>query len=143
MDVIYLNFAGLESISMDMKEKKMTVTGEIDPVVIVSKLRKVYQTEIISVGPAKEPEKKKEDSKKKEDPKNKDESKKDGSKNQAQGVQVTDLSKASQAYPQYLYPPHYLYPQYLYPIHCCVSSVEEDPNACVICWASNQKPKDE
>jgi len=122
MDVIYLNFAGLESISMDMKEKKMTVTGEIDPVVIVSKLRKVYQTEIISVGPAKEPEKKKEDSKKKEDPKNKDESKKDGSKNQAQVVQVADLSKAYQAYPQYLYPIYY-----------CVSSVEEDPNACVIC----------
>ncbi|KAH9622460.1 hypothetical protein KSS87_016892, partial [Heliosperma pusillum] len=50
---------GIDSISMDMKEKKLTLTGDIDAVTIVSKLRKAYNTEIISVGPVKEPEKKK------------------------------------------------------------------------------------
>uniref|UniRef100_A0A803M064 HMA domain-containing protein n=1 Tax=Chenopodium quinoa TaxID=63459 RepID=A0A803M064_CHEQI len=57
---------GLDSISMDMKEKKLTLTGDIDPVALVSKLRKVYHTEIVSVGPAKEPEKKKDEPKKQE-----------------------------------------------------------------------------
>jgi hypothetical protein len=48
---------------MDMKDKKLTVIGDIDPVDVVSKLRKLCHTEILSVGPAKE-EKKKEEPKK-------------------------------------------------------------------------------
>lgn len=51
---------GIDSISMDMKEKKLTVIGTVDPVNVVSKLRKYWQTDIITVGPAKEPEKKEE-----------------------------------------------------------------------------------
>ncbi|RWW16695.1 hypothetical protein GW17_00019410 [Ensete ventricosum] len=50
---------------MDMKEKKMTVIGSVDPVSIVSKLRKFWHTNIVSVGPAKE-EPKKEEPKKQE-----------------------------------------------------------------------------
>ncbi|CBI22643.3 unnamed protein product, partial [Vitis vinifera] len=103
---------GVTSISVDMKDKKLTVIGDVDPVCIVSKLRKFCRTEILSVGPAKEPEKKKEEPKK-EEPKK--EEKKDAKE------QLADLVKAHQAfYPQYA--PHYY-----------VRSVEEDPNACVIC----------
>ena len=93
---------------MDMKDKKLTVTGDIDPVDLVSKLRKICPAEILSVGPAKEPEKKK------EEPKKADEKKKDPKDD------VANLIKAYEAYN-----PH---TQYYY-----VRSVEEDPNACVIC----------
>lgn len=58
-------FAGIDSIEVNMKDQKMTVTGDIDPVVVVCKLRKGWYAEILSVGPAKE-EKKKEESKKEE-----------------------------------------------------------------------------
>ncbi|KAL0400688.1 UNVERIFIED_CONTAM: Heavy metal-associated isoprenylated plant protein 39 [Sesamum latifolium] len=58
--------SGLESIALDPKDKKLTVTGDIDPVAVVAKLRKLCHTEIVSVGPAKEPEKKKEEPKKEE-----------------------------------------------------------------------------
>uniref|UniRef100_A0A803MKT6 HMA domain-containing protein n=1 Tax=Chenopodium quinoa TaxID=63459 RepID=A0A803MKT6_CHEQI len=76
--------SGLDSISMDMKEKKLTLTGDIDPVALVRKLRKVYHTEIVSVGPAKEPEKKKDEPKNQEDNKKKDQPKKQEPKFQAQ-----------------------------------------------------------
>ncbi|XP_011015693.1 PREDICTED: putative late blight resistance protein homolog R1B-12 [Populus euphratica] len=62
---------GVHSISMEMKEQKLTVIGDIDPVHIVAKLRKLCCTEIVTVGPAKEPEKKKEVPKK-EEPKKQD-----------------------------------------------------------------------
>ncbi|KAF3680161.1 putative heat shock protein 83-like [Capsicum annuum] len=58
---------GVESISIDTKEKKLTITGNIDPVSLVSKLRKLCHTDILSVGPAKEPEKKKDEGGKKEE----------------------------------------------------------------------------
>ncbi|KAJ6369434.1 hypothetical protein OIU76_027790 [Salix suchowensis] len=54
---------GVDSISMDMKDQKLTVIGDIDPVDIVAKLRKMCCTEIVTVGPAKEPAKKKEEPK--------------------------------------------------------------------------------
>lgn len=52
---------------MDEKEKKLTVIGDIDLVSLVSKLKKLCHAEIVSVGPAKEPEgkKKKDDDEKK------------------------------------------------------------------------------
>jgi hypothetical protein len=56
--------AGVHSISMEMKDQKLTVIGDIDPVHIVAKLRKLCCTEIVTVEPAKEPEKKKEEPKK-------------------------------------------------------------------------------
>lgn len=99
---------------MDMKDRKLTVTGDVDPVDIVSKLRKFCCTDILSVGPAKEPEKKKEEPKK-EEPKKADDKKKE---------ELAELWKAyhNQVYNPYLQTPHYF-----------VRSVEEDPNGCVIC----------
>ncbi|XP_043710527.1 heavy metal-associated isoprenylated plant protein 39-like [Telopea speciosissima] len=58
---------GIDSISMDMKEKEMTVIGDVDPVKVVVKLRKFWHVELDSVGPVKEPEK----TKKEEPTKNK------------------------------------------------------------------------
>jgi hypothetical protein len=45
---------------MDMTSRKMTVVGTVDPVGVVSRLRKTWAAQLDSVGPAKEPEKKKE-----------------------------------------------------------------------------------
>ncbi|KAK9045185.1 hypothetical protein V6N11_059074 [Hibiscus sabdariffa] len=71
--------SGVESVSFDSKDQKLTVIGDIDPVKAVRKLKKLCHTEIVSVGPAKEPEKKKEEPKK-EEPKKAEESKKDAPK---------------------------------------------------------------
>ncbi|XP_031267665.1 uncharacterized protein LOC116126103, partial [Pistacia vera] len=74
---------GIDSIAVDMNNNKLTVIGEnFDPVSIVKKLRKLCLIELVSVGPAKEPEKKKEEAKKEkpkkaDDNKKKDEPKKD------------------------------------------------------------------
>ncbi|TKY45255.1 Beta-1,3-N-acetylglucosaminyltransferase lunatic fringe [Spatholobus suberectus] len=46
--------SGVESVSVDVKDKKMTLSGDIDPVSAVTKLRKWCHTEIVTVGPAKE-----------------------------------------------------------------------------------------
>ncbi|XP_058779142.1 heavy metal-associated isoprenylated plant protein 39-like [Vicia villosa] len=48
------SLSGVESISMDMKEKKLTLLGNIDPVKAISKLRKLCHVEIVSVGPLEE-----------------------------------------------------------------------------------------
>ncbi|KAF9602562.1 hypothetical protein IFM89_029861, partial [Coptis chinensis] len=116
--------SGVDSISMDMKDKKLTVIGDIDPVNIVSKLRKQWHTEIVSVGPAKEPEKKKEEPKKeepkKEEPK-KEEPKKEEPKKDDPNKIVNDLVNAYKAYN-----PHMT-------THYYVRSMEDNPNACVIC----------
>ncbi|TKY45258.1 25S rRNA (uracil2634-N3)-methyltransferase [Spatholobus suberectus] len=49
--------SGVESVSVDVKDKKMTLSGDIDPVSAVTKLRKWCHTEIVTVGPAKEEKK--------------------------------------------------------------------------------------
>jgi len=137
--------SGIDSISMEMKEMKLTVIGTMDPVGIVSKLRKYWPAaDIISVGPAKEPEKKEEPKKeegkaeepkkeepKKEEPKKEEEKKEEPKKEEKKEEEkkkepapdpVLELVKAYKAYnPQY-------FPTYYYP-----HSVEENPNACVIC----------
>ncbi|XP_071722891.1 heavy metal-associated isoprenylated plant protein 39-like [Rutidosis leptorrhynchoides] len=146
---------------MDMNEKKFTVIGTVDPVTVVSKLRKYWPTtDIISVGPAKEPEKKEEAKKeetkkeeaageaKKEEPKKEEEAGKkedapkkegeeapkkeedqkkedEGKKDIQPAPQVPDpvmeLVKAYKAYNPHLTSYYY------------VQSIEENPNACVIC----------
>ncbi|XP_030548050.1 heavy metal-associated isoprenylated plant protein 39-like isoform X2 [Rhodamnia argentea] len=143
---------GIDSISMDMKEKKLTVIGTVDPVSVVCKLRKYWQTKIITVGPAKEPEKKEEakpeepkkqeagkpeeakkeeakpDEGKKEEPK-KEEPKKEEPKKEddpkkppvPQPDPVLELVRAYRAYN----------PPMTYYFHN--QSMEENPNACVIC----------
>jgi len=46
---------GVESISVDMKERKITVIGETDPVYVTAKLKKLgFQAELLSVGSAKQ-----------------------------------------------------------------------------------------
>ncbi|CAK9177784.1 unnamed protein product [Ilex paraguariensis] len=64
---------GIDALLVDMKGKTLTIIGTVDPVSVVSKLRKYWpSTAIILVGPAKEPEKKEEPKKeepKKEEPK--------------------------------------------------------------------------
>ncbi|KAF2291170.1 hypothetical protein GH714_020488 [Hevea brasiliensis] len=152
---------GIDSIAVDMKEKKLTVIGTVDPVTVVSKLRKHWQTDIISVGPAKEPEKKeepkkeepkKEEEAKKEEPKKEEEAKKEEPKKEEEKKEepkkeegkkeeekkkdpapapapatvpppdpVLELVKAYKAYNPQLTTYYY------------VQSMEENPNACVIC----------
>ncbi|KAE9617394.1 hypothetical protein Lal_00034299 [Lupinus albus] len=105
--------SGVESVSVDMKDKKLTLIGDIDAVHVVGKLRKWCHTDILSVGPAKE--EKKEES-------NKSDGKKDSTK-------VTEHVKLYEAYPLNYYTRPLLYNnQYHY-----VTNVEEDPNGCVIC----------
>lgn len=92
-EIYFDGIVGIDLIAMDMKERKLTVIGTVDPVNVVSKLRKYWPTDIISVGPAVEPKKeepKKEESKKeeakkeeegkKEEPKKEGEAKKDEAK---------------------------------------------------------------
>ncbi|GFP81064.1 hypothetical protein PHJA_000249700 [Phtheirospermum japonicum] len=47
------SFSGVDSVSMDMMLRKLTIVGDIDPVRVTQKLRKSHHTEILSVGPAK------------------------------------------------------------------------------------------
>ncbi|XP_028773212.1 heavy metal-associated isoprenylated plant protein 39-like isoform X2 [Neltuma alba] len=97
--------AGVESVSADTKAKTLTVIGDIDPVCVVGKLRKLSPTEIVSVGAAKE-------EKKKEEPK-KEEKKKDEPK---VAVPCCD---------------YYYHPIRPYP-YCYVTCVAENPYPCVI-----------
>lgn len=151
-----LKFVGIDEISIDLKGKKLTVIGTVDPVSVVSKLRKkTWPVHIISVGPAKEPEKKEEPKKeepkkeegKKEEPKKeeakeepkKEEAKKEEGKEEAKKedpkkeeekkpepeMQVIGTALQYRPYRPY-YPPMTTY----YPVH---HSMEENPNACVIC----------
>ncbi|XP_051142409.1 heavy metal-associated isoprenylated plant protein 39-like [Andrographis paniculata] len=121
--------SGLESIAFDPKEKKLVLTGDIDPVAVVARLRKLCRTEIVSVGPAKEPEKKKEEPKK-EEPKKPDDKKKDGPKEDPNVIK---------ALPAFYQQPYYYPAAYQYQYHAPPPppygqrSVEEDPNGCVIC----------
>ncbi|KZV17534.1 hypothetical protein F511_34456 [Dorcoceras hygrometricum] len=124
--------SGIESIAMDSKDKKLTITGDIDAVSVVAKLRKLCHAEIVTVGPAKEPEKKKDDPKK-EQPKKEDPKKKED--------EAAQMLKAYHAQFQH-YPYHYTqYQPYLHPQAATsagppsyyVRSVEEEPNGCVIC----------
>ncbi|XP_027367946.1 heavy metal-associated isoprenylated plant protein 39-like [Abrus precatorius] len=108
---------GVESVSVDMKDKKLTLTGDIDPVNVVAKLRKFCHTEIVSVGPAKE--------EKKEPPKQDDKKKEDNKKDSTKETLIDPL-KFYQNYSYY----YQMKPQYS-PYYSAIS-VEEDPNSCVI-----------
>ncbi|XP_028796716.1 heavy metal-associated isoprenylated plant protein 12-like [Neltuma alba] len=48
--------SGVDSVAMEMEEKKLTIVGEIDAVMAVKKLRKLCRTDIVSVGSTKEEE---------------------------------------------------------------------------------------
>ncbi|KAK8916564.1 hypothetical protein KSP39_PZI022509 [Platanthera zijinensis] len=106
--------SGVDSISMDMKERKLTVVGAVDPIDIAKKLRKSWPAEIFSVGPP-----------------GKDGGAGDGGagggemkKNNASGDQMAELSRLYQAY----HNPPYIPNQFYY-----VRTAEEySPNTCVI-----------
>ncbi|KAL6502363.1 hypothetical protein OROHE_024641 [Orobanche hederae] len=116
---------GLESLAMDMQEKRLTVVGDVDPVQVVSKLRKFWHTEILTVGPAKEPAKKKEDDTKKPDGSKKDV---DGKKKEEDSKKKDSeqIAEVMRMYKNYNYNPYYT--QYYR-----VCSDEGNPNSCVIC----------
>ncbi|KAL2468738.1 Heavy metal transport/detoxification superfamily protein [Forsythia ovata] len=134
---------GIDEITIDVKGKKLIVIGTVDPVSVVSKLRKKnWPANIISVGPAKEPEKKEEPKKeesKKEEPKKeepKEEPKKDEGKKEEPKKEEGKKEDEKKAEPEQTvgtimpYRPYYPSMQtYYYPQH----SMEENPNACVIC----------
>ncbi|CAI8607587.1 unnamed protein product [Vicia faba] len=124
--------SGIDAISMDMKDKKLTVIGTVDPVNVVSKLRKFWHTEIIAVGPAKEPEKKEEA--KKEGEKKEEGKKEDGKKEE--GKKEEDKKKEAAPPPpdpiQEWVRNYRAYNPYM-TTHYHVQSMEENPNACVIC----------
>ncbi|KAL6651587.1 hypothetical protein ACP70R_010512 [Stipagrostis hirtigluma subsp. patula] len=109
---------GIDMISMDMKERKLTVIGFVDPVDVVGKLRKFWHAHILSVGAW--PEKK--DGDKKDEKKDGD--KKDGDKNKQDPPKLMVYPPGWYPHPHY---PYHQYPQYV------VHSTEEDPNSCVIC----------
>ncbi|XP_042487088.1 heavy metal-associated isoprenylated plant protein 39-like [Macadamia integrifolia] len=95
---------GIDSIAVDMEKQLITVIGDVDLIDVVGKLRKLSHTDMVFVGPSKEPEKK-EEAKKPEE-------------------KVIELPKAYEAYYN-PYRTHY----YAQPIY----GAEENPNACVIC----------
>ncbi|KAD4982721.1 hypothetical protein E3N88_19392 [Mikania micrantha] len=76
--------SGIDSITMNMKDKTLIVVGTVDPINVVSKLRKFWPTDIMFVGqPEKKEEPKKEEGKKddaKKEEGKKDEAKKDDDK---------------------------------------------------------------
>ena len=107
--VVVVDCVGIESLTKDPKESKLTVIGDVDPVVVVCKLRKVFCTQVLTIGPAKEPEKKKEEPKKVEPPK-KEEPKKPIEVKPCQPCQYNPC-----------FTPYY-------PVYCPV----ENPNPCAI-----------
>lgn len=152
--------SGIESIAVDMKEREITVIGTVDPIRVVSKLRKHWSsTTIILVGPAKEPEKeskeepKKEEGEKKEEepkrgeekaveePKKVEEVKKEGEKPK----KADETNNNEEEYEEKINPidPYMLelvkanYMAYHNNLHLntyyYAQSMEENPNTCAIC----------
>ncbi|GAB2271752.1 hypothetical protein Dimus_006582 [Dionaea muscipula] len=136
---------GIDSVSMDMKARQLVVIGLVDPVDLVSKLRKFWPTtEMITVGPL--PEKK--DPKKEEGGKQEEGKKEEGKKEEGKGEEgkkeegkkeeskkeeekkpdpvIMELLKAYKQMQQY----NQVQPMPRYYYHA--PSIEENPNACTI-----------
>eukprot|EP00262_Sarcandra_glabra_P019998 TRINITY_DN781_c0_g2_i1.p1 TRINITY_DN781_c0_g2~~TRINITY_DN781_c0_g2_i1.p1 ORF type:complete len:159 (+),score=43.54 TRINITY_DN781_c0_g2_i1:118-594(+) len=131
---------GIDSISIDMKEQKLTVIGAVDPVNIVSRLRKQWNAYIVTVGPAKEPEPEKKEEPKKEEPKKeepkKEEPKKEEPKKEEPKKEEPKKEEGKKEEPKIVYLPYpYNYHPYMnqQPQNYFVQSAEENPNSCVIC----------
>ncbi|XP_059069507.1 heavy metal-associated isoprenylated plant protein 39-like [Cryptomeria japonica] len=102
--------AGVDSVAVDMKEKKMTVIGDVDPVHLICKLRKLGFADLLSVGPAKE-------------------DKKGGEKKEEKKPQGNAKKENKAESPNVVYVPiGYYYRPYEYTV-----VREEYPNTCVIC----------
>ncbi|KAF9687854.1 hypothetical protein SADUNF_Sadunf02G0136400 [Salix dunnii] len=136
--------SGIDSITMDMKGKKLTVIGTVDPVSVATKLRKYWPTDIITVGPAKEPEPEKKEEAKKEEPKKEEEAKKEEPKKEEakpEEAKKEEPKKEEEKKKEPAPPPDPVlelvkaYRPYNPPMNTyyCAQSIEENPNACVIC----------
>ena len=112
------SLSGIESLAIDMKDKKLTVIGDVDPVCIIGKLKKHWHAEILTVGPAKEEKKGEKKDEKKDD-------KKDDDKDKKKKEEEELMKKWWAANYQACNP--------CMTQHYCVQSVEEYPNGCVIC----------
>lgn len=111
--ILKFHGTGIDSLAIHMNERKMTVMGSVDPVDVVSKLRKFWKTDIVSVGPVKED--KKEEPKKNEA---KEEAKKKDEKKEPHERMIEELlSSYSNPHTNTYY---------------FVQSAEENPNSCSI-----------
>ncbi|XP_019194974.1 PREDICTED: heavy metal-associated isoprenylated plant protein 13-like [Ipomoea nil] len=104
---------GVESMSVDKNKKLLTVTGIIDPVLLVAKLRKVCNTEIVSAGPKEGEKKKGDDNNKGADEKKGEDGKKKGAGGGAQAAGAA--AQPFVYYPPYPYQQQYHYYQQQYP----------------------------
>ncbi|GLJ10200.1 hypothetical protein SUGI_0123910 [Cryptomeria japonica] len=111
---------GVDSVAVDMKEKKMTVIGNVDPVNLTSKLRKFVFAELLSVGPAKEEKKEGEKKEVKKEGEKKEEKKPQG---EAKKENKAEPPKVEVVY----MPMSYDYRPYEYTV-----VRDEYPNTCVI-----------
>lgn len=121
--------------------KTLTVIGLVDPLDVVGKLRKNWPTDIIFVGPAKEPEQPKEEAPKeegkkeetkeaaKQEPKEGEAKKEEGKKEEDEKKKLVPAEEAIKGYNYRVntYPPPYVSAPHYY-----AHSMEENPNACVI-----------
>ncbi|XP_010321526.2 heavy metal-associated isoprenylated plant protein 39-like isoform X1 [Solanum lycopersicum] len=118
---------GIDEITIDMKGKTLMIIGTVDPVSVVSKLRKFWAVEMMLVGPKEEP--KKEEETKKEEPKKggeKEDKKEETKKEEEEKKPMVPIGMVMPYRPYYPPPPMHTY----YQVH---HSIEENPNACVIC----------
>lgn len=105
-----------------MKDRKMTVIGDVDAIDVVGKLRKGWPTEIVTVGPKEQP--KDEATKKKEEEKKK---KEEEEKLKETEKMIRQILSENYCNPCIAQPPNKnCYP--CVPIEYC----EENPNACMI-----------
>ncbi|KAE9617395.1 putative heavy metal-associated domain, HMA [Lupinus albus] len=98
--------SGVKSLLVDRKYQKITVTGDMDPVKVVNKLKKFCYVELDFVGPAKEENK--------------------GEKEQLSGL-VNQSGTSCPCSCSCPCPCPYPYPCYYYKI------IEDHPSGCVIC----------
>ncbi|XP_016464519.1 uncharacterized protein LOC107787455 [Nicotiana tabacum] len=126
---------GIDEISMDMKGKTLTIIGTVDPVIVVSKLRKFWATEIMLVGPKEEPKKEEQKEEgKKEEESSKEEAKKEEPNKEGEDKKEETKKEGAVVGMVMPYRPYYHHPPpmhtYNYQVH---HSIEENPNACAIC----------
>ncbi|XP_074556066.1 heavy metal-associated isoprenylated plant protein 39-like isoform X2 [Curcuma longa] len=113
---------GIDSIRIDMNAKTMTVIGSVDPVSVVTKLRKFWYTNIVSIGPAKE---------EKEEPK-KEEAKKEETKKEVPKKEPLESQMAPEFVNPYkiYYNPPMNYNPYTTTYYYYVPSAQDNPNSC-------------
>jgi hypothetical protein len=124
---------GVESVAVDMKEKKITVIGETDPVHLAIKLRKIGFTELLSVGPAKEEKKAEGEKKEEKKPESgkKEEKKAEGVKKEEKKPEAEKKEEKKPESPTAVYVNPGSYVPYPYPY--TVVTDEYNPNTCTIC----------